>query len=260
MNETPFIEGSVTTGSPVSYSSDVSNRFSSNPYFTCNKSSGKFQSVDEATPPKDAALKTSISALEMESSLNMSVDSCCQKRRNSVSSPVTCLNKEPDVSGTPLPYGDVSRKIDFDAKPNFSSVSTKLDSGVSAMSKRLHICCRLCKTPLGLSKSEQFVMCDSICSSKSHLESLRNRILKGHQMGASEGIRVLVTEMTSVEEQIWKTKVEDGVWCEKDGCVYNTVMCPFCPHHHLLGVNIVATDASNAHLLNKARDVALIFT
>ncbi|KAL9306814.1 putative hydrolase [Arabidopsis thaliana] len=43
-----------------------------------------------------------------------------------------------------------------------------------------------------------------------------------------------------------------GIWCEQDGCVFNTIYCPFCSiPNTCLGVQVMATDSSNVQFLSK---------
>ncbi|KAL5984322.1 hypothetical protein ACLOJK_018426 [Asimina triloba] len=45
---------------------------------------------------------------------------------------------------------------------------------------------------------------------------------------------------------------ECDIWCEEDGCVFRKVFCPFCSTSNIcLGLQVLATDASNTDLLNK---------
>lgn len=132
----------------------------------------------------------------------------------------------------------------------------------SVMDKRLEICCSLCKSPLGLPENNLHVTCSIASSSKLHLESLHKEILKSQTGDTSTGIRVLITDISSVDYRVCHEISEgapgQGVWCEEDGCVFGTILCPFCRYHksshnNFLGVQVMATNASNVHLLNKVR-------
>ncbi|XP_010935304.2 uncharacterized protein [Elaeis guineensis] len=62
--------------------------------------------------------------------------------------------------------------------------------------------------------------------------------------------------LCQVDKRIFDRCTKDGapqhdVWSEEDGCVFRTLSCPFCTVPKTLGVQVMATDASNVHLLNK---------
>ena len=125
-----------------------------------------------------------------------------------------------------------------------------------AMDQRFRVSCLLCKTPLGLPENHQYMICYLTSLSKIHLESLRKKIMKPQPLSTSKGTPVLVTDISSVYQQLFNGAIEGGlekgIWCEKDGCVFNTIFCPFCStNDNCLGVQVMATDASNIHLLNK---------
>lgn len=122
--------------------------------------------------------------------------------------------------------------------------------------KRLQISCFLCKSPLGLPENHLYVMCLLTSSSKVHLASVLKEKLEPHDVNTPTSIQVVMTDILSVHPQLYTRTSEgalgQGVWCEEDGCVFNTIFCPFCSNpNSCLGVQIVATDASNVHLLNK---------
>lgn len=165
---------------------------------------------------------------------------------------------------------DANRRIEFGfesncaeqkcKKPNVSQSCSENDyvascvSSIPVMEKRLQISCSLCKSPLGLPENHLFVMCSLTSSSKVHLASLLKEKLK-HDVD-TPSVQVVMTETSSVHPELCTRTIESapaqGIWCEEDGCVFNTIFCPFCSNHNnFLGVQIVATDASNVQLLNK---------
>ena len=236
------------------------------------------------TPQKNLAVDTSSSILEIESSdspLSFSVNSCSLKRRKSIcSSPFVYLIEEQHdtVDSNASDYttyirnltanGDANRIIDFGVgtkyaeKNSDSSVpelltmnNDSMKSG-TVMDKRLRIYCSVCKNPLGLPANHQYVICYLTNLSKIHLESLHKKKVKPQTESKSEGIRVLVTDISSVHQLLCNRTLEDGsgqgIWSEKDGCVFNTIFCPFCStDNNCLCVEVMATNASNIHLLNK---------
>ncbi|CDY65898.1 BnaCnng49030D [Brassica napus] len=49
-----------------------------------------------------------------------------------------------------------------------------------------------------------------------------------------------------------ESAIGQGVWCQRDGCVFNTIFCPFCSiPNRCLGVQVKATDSSNVQFLSK---------
>lgn len=105
-------------------------------------------------------------------------------------------------------------------------------------------------------------MCSTTPISKVHLESLHKTILNPQTEITSTDIPVLVTDFSSIHQQLCSRSLEGdsgrGLWCEKHGCVYNTIFCPFCcTCNNCLGVQVMATNASNIHLLNKVDFVYL---
>ncbi|PON34292.1 RAD3/XPD family [Parasponia andersonii] len=291
VKETPFPGGSTTIGSPWSFSktetsastvihdfSGVQDQLSSHPFSVSNhnKNSSKAECFIVVTPQKNTAVNTSSSMVEIESSINLSVNSCSLKRRKSISSsPVICLIEEQhdavdgDASDCTTfikdstDNGDANQRADKCAeaksKSSVPQLLTKNNFTVTSglvMNKRLLVHCSLCKTALGLPENHQYVTCCLTSSSKIHVESLHRKILKLQNESKSKGIHVLVTDISSVCQQLRKRTLEGGsehgTWSEKDGCVFNTIFCPFCgTDNNCLGVEVMATNASNIHLLNK---------
>ena len=294
VKETPCADGNTTTESPLSFSkgetspstiihdsSAVEDQLSSHPMSLTNhnKNSSKAGCFIVVTPQKNAAVNTSSSMSEMESSLNLSVNSCSLKRKKPMySSPLICLIEEEhdaiDACASDCTTfiknstanEDANRRIDFGA----GSAERKLQSGVPqqltmnnstensglVMNDRRLIYCSLCKSALGLPDNRHYVTCYLTSSSKVHLEALHRKIVKPQTESKSKGIHVLVTDISSVHQQLCNRTLEggseQGIWSEKDGCVFNTIFCPFCSTgNNCLGVQVMATNASNIHLLNK---------
>ncbi|CDY29510.1 BnaA06g14600D [Brassica napus] len=63
------------------------------------------------------------------------------------------------------------------------------------------------------------------------------------------------TNCASVNQRLCRSSESakgQGVWCQQDGCVFNTIFCPFCSiPNRCLGVQVKATDSSNVHFLSK---------
>lgn len=279
VKETPCADDNITTQSQWSFSKDeacsvVSKQllFDQASPADRNKSSLEAQCLIEVTPLKNAAVSTSSSKLEIESYHNLSVNSCFQKQRKFISTSLVCLLKEEhdtvDANASHCTNGEANRRIDFgvgskcveDKSKSSASQLVPINSSIMssgpAMDQRLRVYCLLCKTPLGLPENHQYMICYLTSSSKFHLESLRKKIMKPQPSSTSKGIPVLVTDISSVYQPLFNRAIEGGlekgIWCEKDGCVFNTIFCPFCStNNNCLGVQVMATDASNIHLLNK---------
>ncbi|KAL3845893.1 hypothetical protein ACJIZ3_003296 [Penstemon smallii] len=123
------------------------------------------------------------------------------------------------------------------------------------MDRRLQIFCSRCRNPLGLPESDLFIMCSTVSSSKVHLTTLWNKMSETEALSTSS-VDVLVSDTLSVNQRLCQTAregaSEQGIWCKEDGCVFNSVFCPFCiESNNCLGVQVVATDASNNKFQNK---------
>ncbi|XP_009362870.2 Fanconi anemia group J protein homolog isoform X1 [Pyrus x bretschneideri] len=274
-------ENSGSTSTTIEASSNEMS-FQSVPLTNSCRASPKAQCSLVATPKKNVTLNMHSSILETESSLNLSVNSHTQKRRKSLYSPlVNFVNGQSDAPDSETPDStssvkysmasrDANRKIEFSVETNGSEPKSKSNvphvlttnncvaSSTSVgcvMDKRLQISCSLCKTPLGLPENQLHLACSVSSSSKCHLESLRMNVLKFHTGNtSSSGIPVIITDSASVDQRLLNSEgaTGQGIWCEEDGCVFSTIFCPFCSsHNNCLGVQVMAANMSNVHLLNK---------
>lgn len=278
-----FSKDETSASTIIQASSGVPDQFSPDTMSLTNynKNSSNAQCSIAVTPQKNTAMNTSSSIPEMESSVSLSVNSCSLKRRKSVcSSPLVCHIEEyhdtvdSNASDSTIfirnstANGDANRRIDFGfgtkraeekSELNVPQVLTTNNSIMSSdpiMDKRLRIYCSFCKNALGLPENHQYVICYLTSSSKIHLEYIHEKILKPLPMSKLKGIPVLVTDISSVHQKLCHRTLEggseQGIWSEKDGCVFNTIFCPFCSvDDNCLGVEVKATNASNIHLLNK---------
>ncbi|XP_022135021.1 Fanconi anemia group J protein homolog isoform X2 [Momordica charantia] len=219
---------------------------------------------------------------EIESSLNMSVNSHTQKRRKSVGltiakfvqeeSAVDPKTKTPEcnsvdrgsiISRNSNSLKDISYEIlPTEKKSKSSNVPQllKLNDSIPVcpssgppLDKTLHLSCVLCRSPLGRPENHSYVTCSFTMSSKTHLISIYKERLKP-QTANSSSIPVLMTDIMFVNQPLLVRASKDagcGIWSKEDGCVFNCVFCPFCPTDNCIGVQIMATDASNIQLLNK---------
>ncbi|VFQ82277.1 unnamed protein product [Cuscuta campestris] len=73
---------------------------------------------------------------------------------------------------------------------------------------------------------------------------------------SAQGVEVLACDTSSLNRRILEegsSSSGQGIWCKEDGCVFDSIFCPFCvpPHNSVLGVHVLATDALNLKLQNK---------
>ncbi|CAA6655856.1 unnamed protein product [Spirodela intermedia] len=119
--------------------------------------------------------------------------------------------------------------------------------------KKLHLCCSACRSSLGLSENSfllclSFVLKNGLTSTLSPESLLRTELTK---------VPVVIIDISSVDRRVLSRRIfgeslQPDIWSEEDGCVFRVIYCPFCiTSATCLGLQIMATDASNAHLLNK---------
>ncbi|KAF5186621.1 Fanconi anemia group j protein-like protein [Thalictrum thalictroides] len=219
-----------------------------------------------------------------DDSFNLSVNSHTQKRRKSIKfslrnysemDPYSNLDhKIPVVECTELTsYKDANRKIEFSSEVDHNEFqNTNLNvihkfktnncctsclSSNVIMDKRLHLCCALCTKSLGLPDNHFLVECSMTSCSKVYLASFLESRSEDATMNASDTVSVVISNTSSLDQQLYNSPTSEDrskhdIWCEKDGCVFRNVFCPFCTvSDRFLGVLIMATDAQNIHLLNK---------
>lgn len=235
------------------------------------------------TPERNVAASAFSFARETESSLNMSVNSHTQKRRKSVGLTITKLAQEEFVTDpkTKTPECNsvdrssiISRNLNSPKDTSYEILLTEKKSKSSndpqvlklndtvpvclssgpPMDKKLHLSCALCRSPLGRPENHLYVTCSFTVSSKTHLISMYKERLKPQTTNSPTSIPVIVTDILFVNQRLLVRSSKDagrGIWSEEDGCVFNCVFCPFCCTDNCIGVQIMATDASNIQLLNK---------
>ena len=143
--------------------------------------------------------------------------------------------------------------IDLEKENNHDILTRRIEFGSDSSTEtraRVQISCLLCRSPLGHpdNNGSSYLNCLVTRSSKKYLLSLLKETSRS-EMPTS--VSVIVTHCSSVDQRLC-TK-DEGIWCEQDGCVFNTIFCPFCsvPNTTCLGVQIMATDSSNVHFLSK---------
>ncbi|KAK4753383.1 hypothetical protein SAY87_022181 [Trapa incisa] len=236
VKETPSSNSSPT--SPISDSStihgsaDFPNQLLS-PQSTSLSNPGITHSVAQCstittTPNREAPTNNSIMKSEAEMLLYSSVNSHTQKRRKVAASHLA-VNLEDDWC--------------------------MINSDSNGKEERFRILCLYCRSPLGLPQNNLLISGSFSSSSKVHLVSLLEGKTDPSQVGMSMSIPVIICEISSVDPRIYSSMgrpPQRSTWSEEDGCVFKAIFCPFCsPPGICLGVHIIATDASNTHLLNK---------
>ncbi|VVA92008.1 unnamed protein product [Arabis nemorensis] len=196
---------------------------------------------------------------EAESPLNMSVNSHALKRRKFTSSPVIDLEEENSNAPSTIPsdHASLTRKIEF----GYGSTQPRSQSyniyDYPEVNQKVQISCSLCRSPLGHPENHSYLDCLLTTSSKKHLLSLlkeRSRTsVSVSEMPTS--VSIIMTDCSLVNQRLCRsfegTKGQ-GVWCKQDGCVFNTIFCPFCSTPNTcLGVQVMATDSSNVQFLSK---------
>ncbi|KAK9112457.1 hypothetical protein Scep_019976 [Stephania cephalantha] len=224
---------------------------------------------------------------EMESSLNLSVNSHKPKRRKSIAlssinySLVTPFEntdaKSPssirDLTKTELEGansrielylgGDCSESMHEepeDQQRNLLNNCGAFDLCSTAITilteKSLDLCCSLCRNSLGLPKNQYLVSCSVTSSSKVYIASFLKSKLRDPSVNGSTNVPIVISDLSFIDQRLYKQSTSEaaenhGIWCEKDGCVFGPSL-PFCTiSDRFLGQQIVATDAQNTHLLDK---------
>lgn len=262
----------------------IPDQFSCSPVSLVNTSLGFKSACLFATPERINNDRLNVVVPETESPYNLSANSFSHKRRKSLCSSSDCLQKEQFVSPVAKTPDSVSfmassiTKADaekrngigsqisnsnkenngFDQPSSFNGAGTSRVTSGLAMDKILQIFCSVCKNPLGLPENNLCVACTLTSSSKVHLRSLRNEKLENPDL-CSASVSVLISDILSVDQQLFERNNEvvaggpvQGIWCKADGCVFNTIFCPFCSDSTTcLGVQVMATDALNVCLQNK---------
>lgn len=255
VNETPMKDMTKTVASPESVSKKEefsestlpSNDFQ-NEMFSLPDSDTAPQLINQiVTPERNVTANASNLYTEPESA--SSVNTHSQKRRklplfNQLEAPKFQYKTPGEGSSVTNANGNLS---DYETKCSenvFNSSELPMDQ------KRLKLYCSQCKNALGLSRNDMFVTCSITVLSKMHLALLWNGITEVANCRSTSSVTVVMTDVTWVDEGLVKnTAKEEGIWCREDGCVFNSVMCPFCSA--CVGVQVMATDSLNVHLLNK---------
>ncbi|CAL5332001.1 unnamed protein product [Camellia sinensis] len=206
---------------------------------------------------------------DTESFLNLSVNSHTQKKRKPLLRSTLINLTQPGEFDAPAPrsLGHVSfmassttnkganNRTEFGLETSHPQNEFMMSSS-HVMDKRLQILCSLCRNPLGLPENHLYVSCSITSSSKVQLTTLLKKRSGDPAENTSTSVPVAISDISSVDQRLCNRAYEgaagQGIWCREDGCVFNTVFCPFCSNPgNCLGVQVMATDASNVQLLNK---------
>ncbi|CAN7099064.1 unnamed protein product [Brassica rapa subsp. narinosa] len=234
--------------------------------FSKNESSSPATGLRSPRSP-DEFLKQRISTgnlrkspLGAESPLNMSVNSHALKRRKFTSSPVIDLEEEnsnaPSTSTRPTDHTSFTRRIEFGLGSTESRSQNNNVYAFPEVNQRvMKISCSLCRSSLGHPESQSHPKCVMTSSSKTYLLSLLKETLGTGPEETATSVSVVMTDCASVNQRLCRSSESakgQGVWCQQDGCVFNTIFCPFCSiPNRCLGVQVKATDSSNVHFLSK---------
>nr|VDC66237.1 unnamed protein product [Brassica rapa] len=234
--------------------------------FSKNESSSPATGLRSPRSP-DEFLKQRISTgnlrkspLGAESPLNMSVNSHALKRRKFTSSPVIDLEEEnsnaPSNSTRPTDHTSFTRRIEFGLGSTESRSQNNNVYAFPEVNQRvMKISCSLCRSSLGHPESHSHPKCVLTSSSKTYLLSLLKETLGTGPEETATSVSVVMTDCTSVNQRLCRSSESakgQGIWCQQDGCVFNTIFCPFCSiPNRCLGVQVKATDSSNVHFLSK---------
>lgn len=236
----------------------------------------------EVTPERSGRENMKELIQDIESCANLSVNSHAQKRRMLLNSQhmnsiqkmkfdvVTSEDTQDFVMMDHSVLNDSSNQRKKISKVNFSacelkphvqpSVANEGDissiCGGICLDQRLQIFCSLCRNPLGLPENSSYVTCFLTSLSKIILSSLSKGNGQQSLQTSPSLVPVLIVDILSVDQRLYNRNYKDipgqGIWCQEDGCVYNSIFCPFCiSPNHCLGVQIMAADASNIQLIGK---------
>ncbi|EYU43539.1 hypothetical protein MIMGU_mgv1a020299mg, partial [Erythranthe guttata] len=222
-----------------------------------NASPTNFMYSAIGTPKMEIGSKAE--SIEPEAESPWSVNSNDWKRRKVLSAVQDLDRVSFSVSSiTTADAAHVTEECKFKSFPSSKAANSDGSnghSGVNNMDEKLRIFCSRCKNPLGLPENDLFVMCSKSSSSKVHLMSLQQKNLENATLNKAS-VDVLVSDTSSLDKRVYGAAREgasgQGIWCKEDGCVFNSIFCPFCVESdNCLGVQIVATDASNINFQNK---------
>ncbi|CAA7049685.1 unnamed protein product [Microthlaspi erraticum] len=182
---------------------------------------------------------------EAESSYKKSVNSHALKRRKFISSPVIIDLEEEDNSNDPstrpADHTSFTRRIEFGF------------GGNEPRSQNYNVSCSICRSPLGHPESHSYISCSLTSSSKTYLMSLLKETSGSGSSEMPTSVSVVMTDSSLVNQRLCRSSEgSKAIWCDEDGCVFNSIFCPFCNiPNTCLGVQVMATDSSNVQFMRK---------
>ncbi|KAJ4916274.1 RAD3-like DNA-binding helicase protein [Raphanus sativus] len=218
------------------------------------------RSPDEFLKQRKSTGNLRKSPLGAESPLNMSVNSHALKRRKFTSSPVIDLEEEEENSSAPstrpTDHTSLTRRIEFGLGSTESRSQNDNVYAFPEVNQRvMKISCSLCRSSLGHPESHSHPKCVLTSSSKTYLLSLLKETLGTGPEEMPTSVSVVMTDCALVNQRLCRSSESakgQGIWCQQDGCVFNTIFCPFCSiPNTCLGVQVKATDSSNVQFLSK---------
>ncbi|KAJ4776888.1 hypothetical protein LUZ62_061145 [Rhynchospora pubera] len=205
-------------------------------------------SVSTVTPERASFIDLSHS--DEESNFNHSANSS-KKRQKMLNSRLASSTMYSDRDTTQTCTVNYTKDVNKDNMMGFKFHKFIQSTIEDKRTKNMEIRCKLCRTQLGLPGKDSVVLCTLSKMSKFYFAQMLN---KGDQIVGSKNMPVetVVCDMSSIKEDLVIKNKNLSVWSEEDGCVFKEVNCPFClSGKACLGVQVLAADASNAHLIDK---------
>lgn len=167
---------------------------------------------------------------------------------------------------TPKPQPDSSICSSSQYNLKITAVASK-----DIFEKVCSLSCIFCGNYFGLPEKQFLVKCTLTSLSKSYISILANKNLECYPKvdnieERSSTTPVIISDVAFLNELFTKrpdsskrcltSSTEDSqlksIWVEEDGCVFKALLCPHCEASRVcVGVHVVATNASNASLLDK---------
>ncbi|KAJ3690877.1 hypothetical protein LUZ61_020041 [Rhynchospora tenuis] len=217
------------------------------PYQVPNGNLAICNSVSTVTPERPSYIDLSHS--DEESNFNHSANSSKkrQKMLNSQLASCSIYNDLNNAQNCTVKYTKDVNKVNMMGSKFHKFILSTLGERTT----NLVIRCELCKTQLGQPGNDSVVLCTLSKMSKFYFAQMLNH---GDQIGDLKNMPVetVVCDMSSINEELVTKNKNLSIWSEEDGCVFKEVNCLFClSRKACLGVQVVAADASNVHLINK---------
>ncbi|KAH9292145.1 hypothetical protein KI387_042668, partial [Taxus chinensis] len=178
---------------------------------------------------------------------------------------VQAKSKESSGLQTPKPVSDSSLCSSSKHSSKSAPIASK-DIAENVYS----IACNFCGNSFGLPEKQFLVRCTLASLSKSYLSILANGQQEFHSKVGNVQDRqartsVVISDVAFLNQLFTRSGPQQcpltsssaatqrkSIWVEEDGCVFKALVCPQCEASNIcVGVHVVATDVSNANLLDK---------